>query len=79
MRKEPARLRVRNTQTQSNRFSLPKKNKNLPCDMQYINCLGTLSPAARHAAKDAEKLIAIVSKIDFLGFRFVQMSFFEFS
>lgn len=31
----------------------------LPCDMQYIICLGTLSPAAKQAANDAEKFIAI--------------------
>lgn len=31
----------------------------LPWDMQYMICLGTLSPAARQAAKDAEKLMAI--------------------
>lgn len=29
--------------------------------MQYIKFRGTLRPAARHAANDAEKLIAIIS------------------
>lgn len=28
--------------------------------MQYIKFRGTLRPAARHAANDAEKLIAII-------------------
>lgn len=29
--------------------------------MQYIKFRGTLRPAAKHAANDAEKLIAIIS------------------
>lgn len=33
----------------------------LPWAMQYIKFRGTLRPAARHAANDAEKLIAIIS------------------
>lgn len=33
--------------------------------MQYIICLGTLRPAARHAAKLAEKLIAISVKVSY--------------
>lgn len=32
----------------------------LPCAMQYMNWRGTLRPAARHAAKEAEKLIAML-------------------
>lgn len=32
----------------------------MSCEMQYIIWRGTFRPAARHAAKDAEKFMAIV-------------------
>lgn len=42
------------------KLKIEVRSFNLPWAMQYIKFRGTLRPAARHAANDAEKLIAII-------------------